>query len=163
MEFSKAYEALKQGKQIKRSHWAGCWERSGENIVMHCKNGEDILFTETKDVFFTVDNMIADDWEVTDGGLPEVSIPTFTFGEAIRRMKQGHRVARKGWNGKGMWLGLVAGSNYVIQMPVGAEEDTAEGEVKGLLPWIGMKTADDKFVPWLASQTDVLAEDWVIV
>ena len=74
------------------------------------------------------------------------------FGLAIDALKQGLRVARPGWNGKGMWLELIGSSDYQI-----------ESMDKQLLPWIGMKTADDKFVPWLASQTDVLAEDWIIL
>lgn len=78
-----------------------------------------------------------------------------TFGLAIEALKQGKRVARAGWNGKGMWLSLTQGYDYSISNGVGALLET--------LPWIGMKTADEKFVPWLASQTDMLAEDWVIV
>lgn len=78
-----------------------------------------------------------------------------TFGLAVEALKAGHKVARAGWNGKGMWLAMVNSRQY----------DVANGIAKGteLLPWIGMKTADNKFVPWLASQTDVLAEDWVLV
>jgi hypothetical protein len=75
------------------------------------------------------------------------------FGLAIRALKAREFVARRGWNGKGMWLKLVPANEYTV-----ATENTPI-----LLPWIGMKTADDKFVPWLASQTDVLAEDWIIV
>ncbi len=77
------------------------------------------------------------------------------FGQAIEALKKGQKVARQGWNGKGMWLELVVAQGGKI-IP-GIDE-----EVK-YLNWIGMKTADNKFVPWLASQTDVLAEDWVIV
>lgn len=81
-----------------------------------------------------------------------------TFGQAIEALKAGHRVARAGWNGKGMWLALVLGYDY--------NPDAGRGAVHALgcqkLPWIGMKTADNKFVPWLASQTDVLAEDWAV-
>lgn len=77
------------------------------------------------------------------------------FGQAIELLKENKQVARAGWNGKGMWLALVSAGNY----DVGTK---TVGEC-ALLPWIGMKTADDKFVPWLASQTDVLAEDWVRV
>ena len=79
-----------------------------------------------------------------------------SFGHAIELLKGGHRVAREGWNGKGMWLGLVDTGYYDVGCSV-------VGEINLLLPWIGMKTADNKFVPWLASQTDVLAEDWQIV
>jgi len=62
--------------------------------------------------------------------------------------------ARAGWNGKGMWLRLIE------QYQVGYDP-----HILGLklLPWIGMKTADGAFVPWLASQTDMLAEDWGLV
>ncbi len=78
------------------------------------------------------------------------------FGEALELLKDGVRVARRGWNGRGMWLTLVPAWHY-----------NPSGSVSSLglekLPWIGMKTADDKFVPWLASQTDILAEDWVSV
>jgi hypothetical protein len=87
-----------------------------------------------------------------------------TFGAAIEAMKHGKKVARVGWNGKGMWIGMVKADNYVIcTAPHGDGEDTPEGECNGLLPWIGMKTADNKFVPWLASQSDMLCEDWMVV
>ena len=79
-----------------------------------------------------------------------------SFGHAIELLKGGHRVAREGWNGKGMWLGLVNTGYYDVGCSV-------VNDIDSLLPWIGMKTADNKFVPWLASQTDVLAEDWQIV
>ena len=79
-----------------------------------------------------------------------------SFGHAVELMKGGHRVAREGWNGKGMWLGLVNTGYYDVGCSV-------VNDIDSLLPWIGMKTADNKFVPWLASQTDVLAEDWQIV
>lgn len=78
-----------------------------------------------------------------------------SFGQALDALKTGHRVARAGWNGKGMWLDM--------QLQDGRSYPAGE---LGLLPhlaWIGMKTADNKFVPWLASQTDVLSEDWTIL
>lgn len=78
-----------------------------------------------------------------------------SFGEALEHLKKGEKVARLGWNGKGMWLMLVP---TVIANKVAFEYEALDS-----LPWIGMKTADDKFVPWLASQTDVLAEDWIIL
>ena len=75
-----------------------------------------------------------------------------SFGLTIEALKKGFKVARSGWKGKGMWLELIGSSDYQI-----------EAMDKQLSPWIGMKTADNKFVPWLASQTDVLAEDWSIL
>ena len=87
-----------------------------------------------------------------------------SFGLAIEAMKAGYKVARAGWNGKGMWISVVDGDNYIIcTAPHGDGNDTPEGECKGLLPWIGMKAVDDKFVSWLASQTDMLANDWAVV
>ena len=91
-----------------------------------------------------------------------------SFGHAVELLKGGHRVAREGWNGKGMWLTMVHPDDdanvpprpaYAVYAVAGIVDDATNG----CLPWIGMKTADNKFVPWLASQTDVLAEDWQIV
>ena len=86
------------------------------------------------------------------------------FGQAVRVVKNGIRVCRSGWNGKGMWLGLVHpdDDDIVPPRPTYAVAGIAGYATNGCLPWIGMKTADNKFVPWLASQTDVLAEDWQI-
>lgn len=66
------------------------------------------------------------------------------FGWALEVLKDGGRVCRSGWNGKGMWLEL--------QLP--------DFRSKMSLPYIYMFTAQGDLVPWLASQTDVLAEDW---
>lgn len=87
-----------------------------------------------------------------------------SFGLAIEAMKAGYKVARAGWNGKNMWISKVDENNYLIYAaPHRDGKDSPEVECKELLPWIGMKTADDKFVPWLASQTDMLADDWQVV
>lgn len=66
------------------------------------------------------------------------------FSDALLELKQGNRVCRSGWNGKGMWIEL--------QRP---DENS-----KMTLPYIYMKTVQDDLVPWLASQTDILATDW---
>lgn len=77
------------------------------------------------------------------------------FGQALDALKMGFCVARRGWNGKGMWLALIPAGDWLCQL---------HGVALGLpkLPWIGMRTADEHFVPWLASQTDILAEDWEV-
>ena len=72
---------------------------------------------------------------------------TMNFGHAIEALKQGKKVARAGWNGKGMHLEL--------QRP--------DAHSKMTLPYIYMYTAQGDNVPWLASQTDMLSEDWVTV
>ena len=84
-----------------------------------------------------------------------------TFGLAIEALKKGKRVARAGWNGKGMWLALIDGDRWGIGGT--APYDVPGGAHITHASFIGMRTADQKFVPWLASQTDVLAEDWEIV
>lgn len=85
-----------------------------------------------------------------------------TFGLAIEALKAGKRVARAGWNGKFMWLELVLARGYSVH-DIPAVTSSGAGGYFERLPWIGMKTADNKFVPWLASQTDCLAEDWQII
>jgi hypothetical protein len=84
-----------------------------------------------------------------------------SFGMAIEAMKKGMRVARSGWNGKGMWLALVDGGHWGIGGH--APYDTPGAAHVTHSSFIGMKTTDNKFVPWLASQTDMLADDWTIV
>lgn len=78
------------------------------------------------------------------------------FGQVLEHIKKDdwNKVARKGWNGKGMWI-------HKITPPTSPfSEDKSNFES---LPYLEMKTADNKFVPWLASQTDILAEDWEII
>lgn len=79
-----------------------------------------------------------------------------SFGDAVAALKEGLRVAREGWNGKDMWLLLVDANEYEV-------ESYKYFTANELAPYIAMKTADNKLVPWLASQTDVLADDWLII
>ena len=69
------------------------------------------------------------------------------IGEAVEEMRNGKRVARFGWNGKNMYLEL--------QSP--------DAHSKMTLPYVYMKTAQGDLVPWLCSQTDLLAGDWGVV
>lgn len=85
-------------------------------------------------------------------------------GQAVEAMRSGLRVSREGWNGKGMFLYHVPANRYVPTTDAGRE--IAECEHDGLVPYgayIAMKTAQNNVVPWMASQTDVLAEDWQVV
>ena len=95
-----------------------------------------------------------------------------TFGVALELLKRGEKVARIGWNGKGMYLFYVPGKKYYIcdgeleRMAAGVDEYVEMRDSlprPDYLPYIAMKTTDNKCVPWLASQTDMLAEDWLIV
>jgi len=89
------------------------------------------------------------------------------FGYALDALKNGKKVARAGWNGKGMWLILVPGRSGV-ETTSGSAYHNAGIEVTDILPHIDMWTtnADGRraMLPgWLASQTDMLADDWNIV
>lgn len=85
-----------------------------------------------------------------------------SFGLAVEAVKQGKKVARAGWNGKGMFLFLVPGSTFKVNRAplLGIYP---EGTEINYHAHIDMKTADGTIVPWLASQTDVLVDDWSIV
>lgn len=84
------------------------------------------------------------------------------FGEAVRKLKAGKRVARTGWNAKGMWLCYQPG--YPDGVAINSNTAQATGLQMGTVcvfrAYILMKDSQGSFVPWLASQTDVLAEDW---
>jgi len=88
------------------------------------------------------------------------------FGHALAAMKDGERVLRSGWNGKGMWLVIVGAGDHPYELDIDyiVRDDSDDAPIDGLklLPWIGMRTADGSFVPWLASQTDMLASDWQV-
>ena len=77
------------------------------------------------------------------------------FGEAIKALKEGKKVARKGWNGKRMYLYLADGELLT---------DAIGDDSFPFMDSVVMKTADDKYcIGWLASQTDMLVEDWIII
>ena len=88
MEFKKAYEALKQGALIKCPEWRGYWKWEDNSIKMHCKDGKTLDIRETKNVGYTLDFILRDDWEIVDeADVKDLDVQTFTFGEAIRRLK----------------------------------------------------------------------------
>lgn len=80
-----------------------------------------------------------------------------TFSQALEHVKNGIKMQRTGWNGKGMYLIYFSPVNNNLEY---LNLEDRPGEAKPLLPFILMKTADDMYVPWLASQTDILANDW---
>lgn len=84
------------------------------------------------------------------------------FSTALVLIKQGARLARTGWNGKGMFVFLVPGSQFKVSRPplLGIYPEGTEINYHG---HIDMRTADGTIVPWVASQTDLLAKDWDMV
>ena len=165
MNFKQALEEMKKGNKVKLPSWGGywCWDDTKQTIMMHCRptdtdegQGSILDIRETQRVEYTLSNVLSDEWVIADNENCTLlgGTPTFGFSEAIKCLKRGLKVCRQGWNGKGMYLAHVNSYQYKV-----------DGEVHKdslfLSPWIGMKTADGKFVPWLASQTDMLAEDWM--
>ena len=84
------------------------------------------------------------------------------FSSALLLLKEGRRVARVNWNGKNMFVFLVPGSTFKVSRPplLGIYPEGTEIQYHS---HVDMRTADGQIVPWLASQTDLLAEDWVEV
>lgn len=92
------------------------------------------------------------------------------FGQALEALKAGKKVAREGWNGKGMWLALTPGSRIPREYEKEGHalshlaQENPNLSAYTLNPHIDMRAADGSMViGWLASQTDMLAEDWVVV
>ena len=175
MTFNECTQALKDGKKIKLTSWENAYwyENEEGQMINHFEEGEecptnalfpgDILWVATGD------------WEIVEEAeftnyAPE-SVPAcaetepfkdgFCFSEALYRLKQGQKVTRAGWNGKGMFLFLANNIEFHTDADLSCVRHL-EGELT--LPAIVLKTADDQFcVGWLASQTDLLADDWQIV
>ena len=85
-----------------------------------------------------------------------------SFGSALDALDVGSRVQRAGWNGKGMFIFLVPRSQFVVNRPP-LDVHFPEGTVINYQPHVDMYTADGTVVPWLASQSDILAQDWQVL
>lgn len=171
MTFKEAFEAMKHGAKVKLPGWNGywCWDNDKQTIMIHCRQkdsdkgqGEILDIRETQRVEYTFMHTQRDDWMVADeencGILGGQS--TFGFGDAIRYLKRGLKVTRKGWNGKGMFLFVADEIHFFTKTELKKKND----EPYDMLPSIAMKTADNKcVVGWGPSQTDMFAEDWMFV
>lgn len=87
---------------------------------------------------------------------------TFDFSAALRLIKEGKRVSRSGWNGKNMFVFLVPGSTFTVNREP-LLSILGEGTVVDYHGHVDMRTANGQIVPWLVSQTDLLADDWGLV
>lgn len=158
MNFRDALKAMKAGSKVKLPSWGGYWywDDEKQSIVMHTKDGEKLDIRETERVEYTLGNILSDEWVIADESNTPIlgGVATFSFGEAIKYLKRGLKVKRLGWNGKGIYLEM--------QQP--------DEHSKMTLPYVYIVTdnlitdnphAPKGVVPWLASQTDMLAEDWI--
>lgn len=84
------------------------------------------------------------------------------FGQAIEALKEGKKVCRSGWNGKGMFLYYVPAASYPAMTEI-AKGEWGDGALVPYTAYLALKTVSGDVVPWSASQTDILSEDWEIV
>lgn len=168
MKFIEALKEMKEGKKVKLPSWGGywCWDNEKNTIMMYCKQ-EDVDkgqkspldIRETQRVEYTLSNVCSDDWVIAD----EENCPllggeaTFNFGEAIKYLKRGFKVARKGWNGKNQYIELASCISY--KNPAGDIVNVEHNDIGNkAIAFVGTSGVQ---MGWLASQADMLAEDWV--
>lgn len=152
---------MKDGNKVKLPSCGGFWkwDSEKESIIMHTKDGEELDIRETQVVEYTLGNILSDEWIVADeNNCPELGgEATFSFGEAIKYLKRGMKVARKGWNGKKQYIQLASGISYKTadNQIVNCEHDAIGNKAVAFVGTSGVQMG------WLASQADMLAEDWV--
>ena len=161
MKFEKALKEMKKGIPMKLPTWGGywCWDEETQTIIMYTKDNQRLDIRETQRVEYTLMNILSDEWIPADGNNCPVlgGEVSFTFSEAIKYLKRGMKVARKGWNGKKQYIQLATGISY---------KDASGNIVKCEHEAIGNKAiafvgTSGVQMGWLASQADMLAEDWV--
>lgn len=169
MQFDVALKLMKEGQKVKLPSWGGfwAWDEEKQTILMHCRKqdsdtGKEILdIRETRRVEYTLRNIISGDWIVaTEENTPLLGgEATFGFDAAIKYLKRGISVKRKGWNGKQQYIELAERISYTNQ---NAEIINPEHKDMGnrAIAFVGTSGVQ---LGWLASQADMLAEDWVFV
>ena len=149
------------GAKVKLPSFGGYWYWDDEKktIMIHTKDGKELDIRETDVVEYTTLNICSDEWQIAD----ETNCPqlggeaTFSFSDAIRYLKRGLKVARKGWNGKKQYIQLATGISY---KSADGEIVNCEHEAIGNMAITFIGTSGVQ-MGWLASQADMLAEDWV--
>lgn len=161
MKFEQALKAMKQGAKVKLPSWGGywCWDEENQTIIMYTKDNKRIDIRETQRVEYTLQNVLSDEWISASGENCPIlgGEATFSFGDAIKYMKRGLRVKRKGWNGKNQYIELASNISYVNadKETVNCNHDAIGNQAIAFVGTSGVQMG------WLASQADMLAEDWV--
>lgn len=168
MNFKDAFKAMQNGAKVKLPSWGGYWywDSKKETIMIQCRlqdgdKGELLDIRETQRVEYTMMNMQSDEWVVADEDNCPIlgGIATFSFGDAIKYMKRGMKVKRNGWNGKNQYIELATNIRYVS--PDGVTINPNHDEIGNkAIAFVGTSGVQ---IGWLASQADMLAEDWVFV
>ena len=108
MKFREALQVMKEGVKVKLPSWGGYWywDADKQTIMMHTKDGKVLDIRATQVVEYTMLNICSDEWVIADShNCPQLGGDTaFSFGEAIKYMKRGLKVKRKGWNGKNQYI-----------------------------------------------------------
>lgn len=160
MKFTEAFKAMKEGSIAKLPSWGGYWrwDPEKETIIMHTKDGQDLDIRETQVVEYTIGNILSDEWIIAD----ETNCPqlggeaTFSFSEAVKYLRRGMKISRKGWNGKGQYVRMVDPYNDT------AFQVIEKADIDGTLyPYFALKNAQNGFIPWVPSTGDLLADDWI--
>ena len=148
---------MKFEEALKAMYW--CWNPEKEAIIMHTKDGQELDIRETQNVEYTLQNILSDEWTLADKtNCPQLrGEATFSFGEAIKYLKRGMKVARKGWNGKKQYIQLATSISYKTANGevVNCEHDAIGNKAVAFVGTSGVQMG------WLASQADMLAEDWI--
>jgi len=150
------YETTEGGFYIKLTREE--WKPEESDVVeksISCETGYAIRYPDGREGFLRKDKFEA----------IYRPISGMNFGQAIEAAKKGAKITRRGWNGKGMWV--VYRTGYPEGIPCNKNTADAVGIPEGSLfkvrPYLQMKCVDGSFQMWLASQSDILAEDWEIV
>ena len=168
MNFVEALKAMKDGAKVKLPSWGGYWywDSEKDTVMIQCRSqdsdqGELLDIRETQRVEYTLLNVASDEWVIAD----EENCPVlggeamFGFGDAIKYIKRGLKVKRKGWNGKNQYIQLATGISHKSATGeiVNCEHDAIGNMAVAFVGTSGVQLG------WLASQADMLAEDWVFV
>lgn len=169
MKFAEAFELMKAGNPVKLPSWGGywVWDEEKKTIMMHCREkdsdtGKDVMdIRESQRVEYTLSNILSDEWILaTPENTPIMGgIATFGFGDAIKYMKRGLKVKRQGWNGKNQYIELATNISYknAVGEVVNCEHDAIGNKAIAFVGTSGVQMG------WLASQSDMLADDWCFV
>lgn len=169
MKFKQALEEMKRGIPMKLPSWGGywCWDDEKQTIIMYTKDNQRLDIRETQRVEYTLMNVLSDEWIPAD----EKNCPVLggelkmSFGVALELLKKGVKVAREGWNGKGLFV--VYQKAYPQGIPCNKQTAEAWGLKEGDLfkcePYLQINTVDGSHAMWVPSIRDCLANDWVIV
>lgn len=161
MKFKEALKEMKNGISMKLPSWGGywCWDEEAQTIIMYTKDNQRLDIRETQRVEYTLMNVLSDEWiPATGQNCPILGgEATFGFGDAIKYVKRGLKLKRKGWNGKEQYIQLATGISYKDASGdiINCEHDAIGNMAIAFVGTSGVQMG------WLASQADMLAEDWV--